>query len=227
MSIECPSPPTCRGSRRSRCLTMWGRHGQWRSTHAPNRPFAQTARGAPGLRPGLPTAAISACCRSRSLCGQPCERVSVLAETANDSRQRSRRLHAVAKRVVSVAVVEQHDRPGLRAAQHAIGNDIFSRKRRVPYAERPANGALALSASDWRHPRIPLSVWRPEEPWALAACALYGRAAERNVFTNVARRAPDELPVMIAVVAEDVALGCSPFDDRRPALGVAAEHEER
>ncbi len=165
--------------------------------------------------------------RGRSRCRQRCERVAAIAEPANHARQRSRRLHAIAERIVAVTVVKQHDRAGASTTQHSIGDDLGLRDVPCPTpraSSRPSAVPAARAIGDTHGFRWPCGARKSRGRCAPARSM--AAAPSIDVVANVARRTPDQLPMMIAVVADDVAVGCHALDDRRPAVGVSAEHEE-
>ena len=68
---------------------------------------------------------------------------------------------------------------------------------------------------------------RPEELRPYAAGVHDRGCPELEIAPHVARRLEMQLPMVVAVVADGVALFGDPAYDRRPSLGVSPEDEER
>src|SRR5215210_7426217 len=142
-------------------------------------------------------------------------------------RECSRCLHPVAVRIVSVAVVEENDRPWRDSREGAADYLVYSGFVAVPHAERPAHGALAVMARDRRRPRTPETVRRAEISRRWRARASDRTDAEADVAPDIERALELKLPVEVPVIAKLVSLGRNPPHQLWPTLGVTPQHEKR
>src|ERR1700737_1799125 len=136
-------------------------------------------------------------------------------------------LQTVALGIVSVTVVEQHDRSRRNALQRPLHDLLDARAITVPDAERPADGALAVRAGDRAGPRTPKSVRRAKIPRCRRTGASDRTEAQPNVTVHVERTLEVELLVEVAVIADLMPLVRDPSHKLGPALSGAAEEEKR
>src|SRR5262249_11585016 len=70
------------------------------------------------------------------------------------------------------------------------------------------------------------SVWGAEPPGAYVRGCFDRADPELEIVAHIARRLEVQLPMVVAVIADGVALGRHPADELGPALSVSAQHEE-
>src|SRR4051812_19461235 len=96
----------------------------------------------------------------------------------------------------------------IRAANNTVRDHVRARARGVPHAERPADGALSERFRDGCDPRIALPMGSAEQAGTRRAGPLDRLGASRDVVTDVTRRSPGELAVMVTVVADGMPFAC-------------------
>src|SRR5262249_21638023 len=146
-----------------------------------------------------------------------------------DGGERVGRLIAARLRTPAVGVVQEEDGARGQRAGGPIGDHLGARLLRVEDAPRPADHAIAPASGRRPRDRTPEAVGRAEERAQGGGAERLGHRllCPRELVDDVPVSAKDEDAMVVAVASKLMTFGGDAADERRVALDLAAEDEER
>src|SRR5690242_5053097 len=123
--------------------------------------------------------------------------------------------------------MQEQDRARLGNANGPFHDHLNARTGRIPHSMPPAYGPLTERPGDRCHPRTAKAVRRAKVRRAHAARVDNSLRSELQVISHIARRLEMQLAVIVAVIANRVALAGDAAHEIGPPLRVTSENEKR